>query len=198
MQICFNWPIFWFLLLGTIPLVTMRVFSEEFKLGTIEMLLTAPVTEWEVVLAKFFGALSFFLILWLPTVLDLAFLQLFSNPRPPLYPSQIGLTALTLALMGGFYISLGVFSSVLTKNQIIAAVLCYAFILVFFFVSMFRWIQHMDATSLQWISYVSGPEHLQNAGLGLFDTRPIVFYVSITAFVLLVTKTLLEGRRLRA
>jgi len=198
MQICFSWPIFWFLLLGTIPLVTMRVFSEEFKLGTIEMLLTAPVTEWEVVLAKFFGALSFFLILWLPTVLDLAFLQIFSNPRPPLYPSQIGLTALTLALMGGFYISLGVFSSVLTKNQIIAAVLCYAFILVFFFVSMFRWIQHMDATSLQWISYVSGPEHLQNAGLGLFDTRPIVFYVSITAFVLLVTKTLLEGRRLRA
>src|SRR5580658_1389674 len=74
MQVFFNWPLFWFLLIVQVPLTTMRVFSEEFKMGTIEMLLTAPVTEWEVVLAKFFGALSFFLVLWLPIALDLAFL----------------------------------------------------------------------------------------------------------------------------
>jgi len=176
----------------------MRVFSEEFKLGTIEMLLTAPVREWDVVLAKFFGALSFFLILWLPIALDLTVLQLFSNPEPPIYWSQIGLTALTITLAGGFYVSLGIFSSVLTKNQIIAAVLCFAFILSFFGVSLWRWVQHTDATTLAWISYVSLPEHLQNAVLGLFDTRPIVFYVSMTAFMLMLTKSFLEGRRLRA
>jgi ABC-2 type transport system permease protein len=55
----------------------------------------------------------------------------------------------------------------------------------------------MDATALGWITYVSLPEHLQNAVIGIFDTRPIVFYVSATAFVLLVTKTILESRRLR-
>jgi ABC-2 type transport system permease protein len=197
MQIFFTWPLFWFLLLGTIPLITMRTFSEEFKLGTIEMLLTAPVTEWDVVLAKFFGALSFFLVLWLPVILDLMALQLFSNPRPPVYWSQIGLTGLTLTLIGGLYVALGIFSSVVTKNQIIAAVLCYASILAFFFASMLRWLQHMDSTSLSWVSYISGPEHLQNAVIGIFDTRPLVFYLSLTAFILVVTKSILEGRRLR-
>jgi len=198
MQIFFNWPIFWFLLIVQVPLTTMRVFSEEFKLGTIEMLLTAPVTEWEVVLAKFFGALSFFLILWSPTAIDLSLLQLFSNPRPPMYWDQAGLTALTITLSGALYVSLGVFSSVLTKNQIIAAVLSFAFLLTFFGISLWKYVQHMDATSLGWIAYVSLPEHLQNAVIGIFDTRPIVFYVSSTAFVLLVTKTILEGRRLRS
>ena len=198
MQIFFNWPIFWFLLIIQVPLTTMRVFSEEFKLGTIEMLLTAPVTEWEVVLAKFFGALSFFLVLWLPTALDLTALQVFSNPRPPVYWDQVGLTALTITLSGAFYVSLGVFSSALTKNQIIAAVLTFGFVLAFFAISLVRYFQHMDATTLGWITYVSLPEHLQNAVIGIFDTRPIVFYVTATAFVLLVTKTILEGRRLRA
>jgi len=196
MQIFFNWPIFWFLLIVQVPLTTMRVFSEEFKLGTIEMLLTAPVTEWEVVLAKFFGALSFFLILWMPVAIDVGLLQLFSNPRPPLYWDQIGLTALTVTLSGAFYVSLGVFGSVLTKNQIIAAVLCFAFVLTFFFISLWKYVQHIDATTLGWIQYVSLPEHLQNAVIGIFDTRPVVFYITATTFVLLVTKTILEGRRL--
>jgi len=198
MQIFFTWPLFWLIFLGQVPLITMRVFSEEFKLGTIEMLLTAPVTEWDVVLAKFFGSLSFFLILWLPIVLDLTALQLFSNPEPPIYWSQIGMTVLTMTLAGGFYISLGVFSSVLTKNQIISAVLCFAFLLAFFVISLWRWVQHTDATTLAWISYVSLPEHLQNAVVGIFDTRPVVFYVSITAFILILTKSILEGRRLQS
>src|SRR5580658_1259791 len=121
LQIFFTWPIFWILLFVQVPLITMRVFSEEFKLGTIEMLLTAPVREWEIVLAKFFGALTFFLILWMPVALDQTALQLFSSPPPPLSWGQFGVTALTVALVGSFYISLGVFTSVLTKNQIISA-----------------------------------------------------------------------------
>src|SRR5471032_2281836 len=112
MQVFFTWPLFWLIMLVQVPLITMRVFSEEFKLGTIEMLLTAPVREWDVVLAKFFGSLTFFLVLWLPITLDLISLQLFSSPPPPVYWSQIALTALTLTLVGGFYVSLGVFTSV--------------------------------------------------------------------------------------
>ncbi len=198
LQIFFTCLLFWLLPLVTVPLITMRLFSEEFKLGTIEMLLTAPVTEWDVVLAKFFGSLTFFMILWLPFALDMIALQLFSVPQPPVYWSQLLMTALTLALIGGFYISLGVFSSVLTKNQIIAAVLCFAMVFTTFGLALLRMIQHVDANLLAWISYVSTPEHLQNAVLGLFDTRPIVFYVSVTAFMLMLTKSILEGRRLKS
>jgi len=198
MQIFFTWPLFWFLLLVQVPLITMRAFSEEFKLGTIEMLLTAPVREWDIVLAKFFGALTFFLVLWLPIALDLFALQIFSNPEPPVYWSQIGMTALTVTLIGALYVSLGVFSSVLTKNQIIAAVLCFAAMLTLFAVSLWRWFQHVDSFNLACISYVSGQEHLQNAVLGIFDTRPLAFYASTCAFVLLLTKTVLEARRLRS
>jgi ABC-2 type transport system permease protein len=198
MQMFFNGILFWIFLLGQVPLITMRLFSEEFKLGTIEMLLTAPIREWDVVLAKFFGALSFFLILWLPIALDLFMVQIFSNPQPPVYWSQIGLTLLTLTLSGGLYVAIGLFSSVLTKNQIVSAVLCFAFLLVIFFISLWRYIPHTDAQTLQIISYVSGLEHMQNATLGIYDSRPVVFYISMTALVLLVTKTILEGRRLRS
>lgn len=198
LQIFFSWTLFWLLLFVQVPLITMRVFSEEFKLGTIEMLLTAPVREWDVVLAKFFGALTFFIILWLPVALDLTALQLFSSPPPTIYWSQIGMTALTLTLIGGLYISMGVFTSVLTKNQIVAAVLCFALLFLTFGVSTIRWFQHIDANIQAWASYASTPEHLQNAGQGIFDSRPIVFYVSLTAFMLMLTKSILESRRLRA
>jgi len=197
LQLFFTWPLFWLLLLIQVPLITMRVFSEEFKLGTIEMLLTAPVREWDVVLAKFFGALSFFMILWLPIILDLTALQLFSNPAPPIAWSQILLTLLTLVLLGGFYVSLGVFTSVLTKNQIIAAVLSFALVFAAYGVAMLRWIRNTDANLLNWISYVSTPEHLQIAVQGIFDSRPIAFYITVTAFVLMLTQRILQGRRLK-
>jgi ABC-2 type transport system permease protein len=197
LQLFFNWPFFFLFFLAQIPLITMRTFSEEFKLGTIEMLMTAPVTEWDVVLAKFFGALSFSLVLWMPLVLDLAAMQMFSNPRPPLYGLQVGLMAMTLVLASALYIAIGVFCSVLTRNQIVAAVLSFAFLVVFFLVSLWRWMQHMDADSLARISYISLQEHLQNAGLGIFDTRPVAFYLSFTAFMLVLTKSILQGRRLR-
>jgi ABC-2 type transport system permease protein len=193
MQIFFTWPLFWLLFSGPIPFITMRVFSEEFKLGTIEMLLTAPVREWDVVLAKFAGAWSFFLITWLPIALDLTALQIFSNPAPPVIWSQL----LTIALSGGFLIAVGVFASVLTRNQIIAAILCFAFLLIFFAISIIRWFPNEDAGTLAWVSYVSLPEHLENSVQGIFDSRPIVFYVSVTALVLMLTQRLLQGRRLK-
>jgi ABC-2 type transport system permease protein len=197
LQMFFTGLLFWIFLLGQVPLITMRLFSEEFKLGTIEMLLTAPVREWDVVLSKFFGAFTFFLVLWLPIMLDLFMVQVFSNPQPPVYWSQIGMTLLTLCLAGGFYVAIGLFSSVLTKNQIISAVLCFAFLLAIFFISLWKYVPHTDAGTLEVISYISGIEHMQNGTAGIFDTRPIVFYVSVTAFILMLTKSILEGRRLK-
>jgi ABC-2 type transport system permease protein len=196
-QAFFTCAIFWILLFVQVPLITMRVFSEEFKLGTIEMLLTAPVREWEIVLAKFFGALTFFLILWTPVILDQVALQLFSSPPPPACWGQYATTALTLLLVGGFFVSLGVFTSALTKNQIIAAVLCFALILVSFFIALLKWQEHLTSFTQSCISYVSMIEHFGHAVQGLFDTRPVVYYVTMTAFFLLATQRLLLARRLK-
>jgi ABC-2 type transport system permease protein len=197
LQVFFAGVFFWILALVQVPLITMRVFSEEFKLGTIEMLLTAPVREWDVVLAKFFGALTFFLVLWLPIILNLTSLQLFSNPPPPLIWSEIGLTALTVTLIGSFYVSIGVFTSVITKNQIVAAVLSFALLFATFSVEFLRMTERLDNAQIDLISYVSPVEHIQNATQGLFDTRPIVFYATITAFMLMLTQRILQGRRLK-
>jgi ABC-2 type transport system permease protein len=197
MQIFFIWPLFWLLLLVQIPLITMRVFSEELKLGTIEMLLTAPVTDWDVVIAKYLGALVFFLVLWLPIVLDLTALQLFSSPPPAVYWSQIGLTALTVLLVGSMYVSIGVFTSALTRNQIVAAVLCFALIFVPFGVSLLHFMQNLNSNLQAWISYVSTPEHLGNAGQGIFDSRPLVYYVTASLLMLYLAKSVVESRRLK-
>jgi ABC-2 type transport system permease protein len=198
MQIFFTWPLLWVLLLIQVPLITMRVFSEELKLGTLEMLMTAPVRDWDVVLAKFFGALTFFVVLWMPIVLDLTALQLFSSPPPPLIWSQYGLTALTILLVGSLYISIGVFTSALTKNQIVAAVLCFALLFVPFGISLLRWMDNLNASLLAWVSYVSTPEHLQNAVQGIFDSRPLVYYITASVLMLYLAKTVLESRRLKS
>ncbi len=197
MQIFFTWPLLWVLLLIQVPLITMRVFSEELKLGTIEMLLTAPVSDWDVVVAKFLGALTFFLVLWLPIALDLTALQIFSAPPPPVYWSQIGLTVLTVVLVGSFYVSIGVFTSALTKNQIIAAVLCFALLFIPFGISLLRWIQNLNENLLAWVSYVSTPEHLQNAVQGIFDSRPLVYYATASLLMLYLAKSVVESRRLK-
>src|ERR1700681_1291312 len=121
----FNSVFFWFAFVLIFPLITMRLFAEEFKLGTIEPLMTAPVRDWQVVLAKFFGALFFYAILWLPTLLYFAVFQAITG-QPAANSAGAYLGAyLMLLLLGMFYLSVGCLASVLTKNQIVAAVISF-------------------------------------------------------------------------
>src|SRR5205809_7259486 len=109
----FNSVFFWFAFVLIFPLITMRLFAEEFKLGTIEPLMTAPVRDWQVVLAKFFGALFFYLILWLPTVVYFWIFQAVTHqPAANSIGCYLG-TYLMLLLLGMFYLSVGCFASVL-------------------------------------------------------------------------------------
>ena len=111
----------------------MRLFSEEFKLGTIEPLMTAPVRDWQVVLAKFFGALVFYIVLWIPTLLYFAIFQVVTK-QPAANSTGAYLGAyLMLLLLGMFYISIGCLASVLTKNQIVAAIISFCAITLHFF-----------------------------------------------------------------
>src|ERR1700756_931611 len=117
----FNSVFFWFAFVLIFPLITMRLFSEEFKLGTIEPLTTAPVRDWQGVLSKFFGALIFYIVLWIPTLLYFAIFQAITHQAAANSAGSYWGSCLMLILLGMFYISIGCFASVLTKAQIIAA-----------------------------------------------------------------------------
>src|SRR2546428_13601222 len=120
------------LLLFMVPMITMGLFSEEKKRGTIELLLTAPVTDLQVVLGKFFAGVSFFLILLLTTWIPTGFLYLYSSPASgPILTAYLGLLLYGLAL-----IAIGLFISTLTENQIIAAVLSFGTIMVLWLVDV--------------------------------------------------------------
>src|SRR4029077_14246308 len=118
----FNSVFFWFAFVLIFPLITMRLFAEEFKLGTIEPLMTAPVRDLQVVLAKFFGAFVFYIALWIPTLLYFAIFQKITHEPATTSTGAFWGSYLMLLLLGMFYLSVGCLASVVTKNQIIAAV----------------------------------------------------------------------------
>src|SRR6201989_1074123 len=118
----FNSVFFWFAFVLIFPLITMRTFAEEFKLGTIEPLMTAPVRDWQGGLAKFVGAVVFYMILWLPTLLYFLFFQKITHQTAAAAAGAYWGSYLMLLLIGMFYLSVGCLASVITKNQIVAAI----------------------------------------------------------------------------
>src|SRR5438045_4614771 len=132
----FNSVFFWFAFVLIFPLITMRLFSEEFKLGTIEPLMTAPVRDLQVVLAKFFGALIFYIALWIPTLLYFVIFQKITNQPAASSAGAYWGSYLMLLFLGMFYLSVGCFPSVLTKNQIVAAIISFCMITLLFFLGL--------------------------------------------------------------
>lgn len=195
----FNSLLFWFPFLLCFPLLTMRLFSEEYKLGTIETLMTAPVRDGEVVMAKFFGALVFFAVLWLPSLLYFAaFTLITGQPAADAIGAFLGAYTI-LFLAGAFYLSLGCLASALTDNQIVAAVSAGVMTCMMFFLGLLWFFFPSSSPLLRSLAYyVSTLEHMGDFSRGIFDTRPVVFYLSLTAFVLFLTYHALQYRRWRA
>jgi gliding motility-associated transport system permease protein len=194
----FNSVFFWFAFVLIFPLITMRLFSEEFKLGTIEPLMTAPVRDWQVVLAKYFGALVFYIILWVPTILYFVIFQAITHqPAAGSIGAYLG-SYLMLLLLGMFYLSVGCFASVLTKNQIVAAVISFAVITLLFFLGLVSFIL-LDVTSetRQLLGYFSAIEQMGTLSRGVIDTRPIVLYLSMTVVMLTFTYQAFQARKWR-
>lgn len=194
----FNSVFFWFAFVLVFPLITMRLFSEEFKLGTIEPLMTAPVRDWQVVLSKYFGALVFYIILWIPTILYFAIFQAITHqPAAGSTGAYLG-GYLMLLLLGMFYLSIGCFASVLTKNQIVAAVISFAVITLLFFLGLVSFIL-LDVTSetRQLLGYFSAIEQMGTLSRGVIDTRPIVLYLSMTVVMLTFTYQAFQARKWR-
>ena len=194
----FNSVFFWFAFVLIFPLITMRLFSEEFKLGTIEPLMTAPVRDLQVVLAKFFGALLFYIVLWLPTLIYFAIFQKVTHQPAAASTGAYWGSYLMLLLLGMFYLSIGCLASVVTKNQIVAAIISFSAITLLFFLGLVQFIL-LDVSSgmRDALGYFSAIEHMGTYSRGVIDTRPIVLYLSMTAFTLALTYQAFQSRKWR-
>jgi len=195
----FNTIFFWFGFVLIFPLITMRLFSEEYKMGTIEPLMTAPVRDSQVVLAKYCGALVFYIVLWLPSLLYfLVFTWVTRLQAAGAAGPFIGAYAMLL-LIGMFYLSIGCLASALTRNQIIAAVMSFSAITLLFFTGLLTFfILSITPALREMTAYFSALEHMSEASRGFFDTRPVVFYLSLTFFVLFLTFHVFQSRRWRS
>jgi len=192
----FNTVYFWFPFLLIFPLITMRVFAEEAKMGTIEMLMTAPVRDIQVVLAKYVGAYLFYIILWLPSLLYFVVFQAVSEVNAAgAVGSYLGAYAMLL-LLGLFYCGIGCLASALTDNQIVAAVIAFAGILFMFFLGLLSLILPGAGPFVRDLTYYFSPvQHMMDFSRGLIDSRPVVLYLSASALMLFATFQVFQYRR---
>jgi ABC-2 type transport system permease protein len=186
----------WLGVLMVVPVLTMRSFAEETKSGTLELLLTAPVREREVVLAKFLGAFTIYLLFWLPT---LAYFVLIHRSLPEgitLDTGAVASTYLGLFLTGGFALSVGTLCSALTRHTLVACMSTFALLLLWFLSGFLPAISPVPAIRAAMEPF-SPVLHLLEFSRGVVDTRPVVLYVASTVLVLSLTTRVVESRRWR-
>ncbi|MCK9377769.1 MAG: ABC transporter permease [Syntrophobacterales bacterium] len=180
------------ILLFMVPFITMRLLAEEKRAGTSELLFTYPLTDWAVIAGKFGAALLIYLILLAFTASYSLVLSLFTR----LDWGAVGLGYLGLFLLGAACLSLGLFASSLTENQIVAGVVAFALLLLFWIIG---WVQELGAGQLgKVLQYLSLLDHYENFAKGVLDTRDLVYSLSFIYFFLFLTKRQLESRRWRA
>ena len=174
-----------------LPLVTMRSFSEEFRSGTIELLFTSPVTDTQLVLGKFFGALTLYLVMLGSTFLHMGLLFYFGDPEwKPIAVGYLG-----MLLLGSGYIAFGLAFSSITKNQIVAGLLSFG---VFLFLYLIEIAQNWGGWAQELVPYLSVGRHLEEFAKGVIDSRDVVYYLSFTALGLFLTKQSIESYRWRS
>lgn len=194
MNLLFGSPFFWMTMLVVMPVLTMRLLAEEKRTGTIETLMTAPVPDTAVVLAKYAGALSFYLLMWLPTAAYLLVLRQFSSMMDPVDFGPLAGGYLGVLLVGMFYLAIGLLCSALTSNQIVAAITGFAVMISFFLFGLLDMVSANPA--LQAVSAaLSSYQHMLDFSRGAVDTRPLVLYLTGTAWLLYATVKVVEARR---
>ncbi|MFV9550704.1 gliding motility-associated ABC transporter permease subunit GldF [Algibacter sp. PT7-4] len=172
------------ILIFLIPAVTMRSFSDEKKQGTLELLLTKPISHFNIVLGKYFGALILILIALLPTLLYVYTVYQLGNPIGNLdLGSTLG-SYFGLLFLVASYTAIGVFSSTLSDNQIVAFIT--AVFICFIFYIGFEGVA--DFISSQLIEQIGMSFHYKSISRGVLDTRDIIYFLSITLFFLFLTK----------
>jgi len=179
------------LLLFALPMVTMRTYSEEKRSGTIELLLTSPVTDFQIIMGKFLGAMGLYAAMLAVTLIHMGVLWAFGSPEwKPLVTGYLG-----LLLMGGCFVSIGLLISSLTRNQIVAGFVTFA---VFLLLWVINWVgPFMGPRAQAVLDYLSITTHLDDFTRGIVDTRHLVYYVSFIAFGLFLTTRSVDSERWR-
>ena len=170
-----------------IPAITMRSFSDEKKQGTLELLLTKPISHLQIVLGKYFGALILVGIAILPTVLYVFAIFKLGNPEGNLDIGSIIGSYIGLIFLAAAYIAIGLFASTLSDNQIVAFII--AVFLCFFFYFGFEGLANYKLFGdTLYIEKLGMDFHFKSIGRGVLDTRDLLYFLSITAFFIVLTK----------
>jgi ABC-2 type transport system permease protein len=179
------------IILFIMPMITMRTYSEEKRSGTIELLLTSPVTDAQIILGKFFGALGLYATMLLVTLLYMAILFVYGHPEwRPLVAAYLG-----LLLMGGAFVSIGLLISSTTNNQIVAGIVTFV---VFLMLWIIGWFADSAGPTLGPItSYLSITEHFDDFSKGIIDTKHVIYYLSLITFGLFLTAKSVDTERWR-
>jgi ABC-2 type transport system permease protein len=180
------------LLIFAIPMLTMRALSEEFSSGTIEALMTAPVTDIEVVFGKFLGVLIFYAALLLTTLVHVIVLRIYGA-------ADLGIIIygyFGMILLGALYVAVGIFASAITKYQLVAALIAMG-VLSFFSVVVDAFASWRGGWWRLVLSHINVLHHFEDFSKGIYDRSAVIFFISATIFFLFLAVKVLESRRWR-
>jgi gliding motility-associated transport system permease protein len=177
-----------FFFLVIFPLLTMKLLAEEKKMGTYELLMTSPISTFQLILGKFLGALSVMILILLLIGIYPLVLAIFGHPDAgPILTGFLG-----LLLLGSAFLAVGIFASSITENQIVAAVVGFVFLIIF-------WIINFLTRSEAWYGklaqYVSIYQRFDDFTQGVLNVNDVVYYVSFAFFALFVTSVVLQSQR---
>jgi ABC-2 type transport system permease protein len=173
------------------PVITMRLLAEENKTGTIEPLMTAPITDFEVVFGKFLSAWALYNIMVVPTAFYIIFLAWVGSPDyGAIIASYVG-----IILMGGLFVSIGLLVSAITKNQIVAAVIGIVALLILLVIGLAS--SGNEGWFYSSLRYIGTYDHWDTFTKGIIDTRDVIYYVSFTALLIFIVVRIVESRRWR-
>ncbi|HET7747514.1 MAG TPA: ABC transporter permease [Vicinamibacteria bacterium] len=176
------------------PMLTMRLFAEEKRSGTMELLATAPITSLQIVLGKFLGAVSLYALMIVAGLVNFLLLWYYAPVDPEWKPVATG--ALALLLVGSCFIAVGLFISTLTRNQIVAGTLTFGVLLGFWILGW--WKDETSGPLMKVVAYLGLLTHLDEMMKGVLDLKDVVFYLSFVALGIFLCHQSLESQRWRA
>jgi ABC-2 type transport system permease protein len=179
-------------LLLVIPMLTMRLLSEERKMGTAELLFTYPISDWDAILGKYFAAVTVLATMLALTLVYPLLLSRYANPEwGPVMTGYVG-----LLLLGMAFIALGLFFSSITENQIVAGILTFGFSLLFLLIGWL--VPYASADAARVIVQISILEHFESFSQGVIDTNDLIYYLNFSVFFLFLCSRVLDSNRWRS
>jgi ABC-2 type transport system permease protein len=176
------------------PMLTMRLFAEEKRQGTIELLATSPVSDLQVVMGKFLAAAGLYALMILAGLVNVALIWTYASSKPEWKPIATG--ALGLFLLGACFLAMGTFVSTLTRNQIVAGILSFC---LFLGMWTLGWAEDpMSGPVMKVVAYLGVTTHLEDLVKGVVDLKDVVFYLSVITFGLFLAHQSVQSQRWRA